>query len=238
MGASVAVRHGDDSAVFRDNTVSGDDSAVLGGFDNVALAAIQALLTRLQRPAPIEINYELAYENVNPDFAVQIERLRKAAPDAIVLWADARAAGHLVTAIRKAGFEVPIYTSDRVLDPLFLEVAGDFAEGIIAASPFLPKEGGVAYGRFEQAYVARVVKFPTLYAGHAYDGACMLIAAIRQAGLNRYRIRDALAATRRFEGVTGTIVLDRVYSHRGPVSLATVRLGAFVYGAPQPQVRF
>jgi branched-chain amino acid transport system substrate-binding protein len=96
----------------------------------------------------------------------------------------------------------------------------------------------VAYGRFEQAYVARVVTVPTLYAGHAYDGACMLIAAIRQAGLNRYRIRDALAATRRFEGVTGTIVLDRVYSHRGPVSLATVRLGAFVYGAPQPQVRF
>ncbi len=118
---------------------------------------------------------------MKPDFAVQIERLLKAAPDAIVLW---------------------------------------------------------AYGRFEQAYVARVLKFSMLYAGRAYDGACMLIAAIRQAGLNRYRIRDALAATRRFEGVTGTIVLDRVYSHSGPVSLATVRLGAFVYGATQPQVRF
>ncbi|MBT3346193.1 MAG: ABC transporter substrate-binding protein [Gemmatimonadetes bacterium] len=207
-------------------------------YGRFGVGEFRAASVRLQRPAPIEINYEVAYERVNRDFAAQVERLQKVKPDAIVLWADALAAGHLIRAIRAAGIDVPVYACDRVLHPLFLESAGGAAEGVIAASPFVPDTEAVSYQAFRSAYRQKVGEEPTIYAGHAYDGTKMLLAAIGRAGLNRYRIRDALAAVQRFPGVTGTITMDRVYSHRGPVSLATVRQGVFVYGDPQPRVRF
>lgn len=207
-------------------------------YGRFGVGEFRAASVRLQRPAPIEINYELAYERVNPDFTAQVERLQKVAPDAIVIWADAVAAGHLVRAIRAAQIDVPIYACDRVLHPQFLVAAGSAAEGVVAASSFVADTAADNYQAFRQAYRSKTGDEPTLYAAHAYDGTRMLLAAISRAGLNRYRIRDALAAVRKFPGVTGTITMDRVYSHRGPVSLATVRQGSFVFGDPQPRLRF
>jgi hypothetical protein len=58
----------------------------------------------------------------------------------------------------------------------------------------------------------------------------MMIDAIRKAGLNRYRIRDVLSEMRQWEGVTGPILMDDVYTNRRPVSVATVKDGKFVFG--------
>ena len=72
-----------------------------------------------------------------------------------------------------------------------------------------------------------------MYAAHAYDGAQMITRAILKAGLNRYRIRDAQAEMNRYRGITGEIVMDDAYSDRGPVALATVRNGRWVYNEPK-----
>ena len=193
---------------------------------------------RLKRPSPIEINYEVAYDQVNPDFAVQVERLQRVKPDAVVLWADAEAAGHLIRRIREAGLEMPVFASDRVVHPRFLEVAGEAAEGVVAAYPYNPDADIPALKRFKDEYRQRHGAEPTVYGAHAYDGTCMVVQAIREAGLNRYRIRDALAAMKRYEGITGEIVMDDVHADRGPVTLATVRQGRFVFNKPEVRVRF
>ena len=72
---------------------------------------------KLGKPAPIEINYEPNYDKVNPDFGEQIERLDKVSPDAVVVWADAGAAGVLVKKIREAGMNFPILACERVVNP-------------------------------------------------------------------------------------------------------------------------
>jgi ABC-type branched-subunit amino acid transport system substrate-binding protein len=193
---------------------------------------------RLGRPAPIEINYEVNFQQVNPEFTAQIERLRKVSPDAIVLWADADAGGHLVKCLREAGIEAPVFACDRVVHPRFLEIAGAAAEGVVAAYPYDPEADIPALKAFKLAYRLRYGADPTVYAAHAYDGTKMVIKAIETAGLNRYRIRDALAAMTPYFGVTGEMVFDHAYSDRGPVIMATVRDGHFVFNQPQVQVRF
>ena len=193
---------------------------------------------RLQRPAPIEINYEVAYDHVNPEFTVQIERLRRVAPDAVVLWADPQPAAHLIRRMREAGLDMPVYACDRVVHSEFLSIAGRAAEGVIAAYPYNPDADLPSLKRFIHAYTSRFGTEPSVYASHSYDGARMIVDAIREAGLNRYRIRDALAAMKHYQGVTGDITMDEVYSDRGPVTLATVREGAFVFNEPHVDVRF
>jgi ABC-type branched-subunit amino acid transport system substrate-binding protein len=206
-------------------------------YGRFGVGEFRASSVRLKNPPPMEINYEVAYETLNPDFALQIERLKRAKPDAVALWADAEAGGYLVRRMREEGLEMPIFACDRVLDPRFLEIAGESAEGLVAAVPFDPDLDRPAYRRFHEMYGERYGEEPTVYASHAYDGAWMVIEAIRAAGLNRYRIRDALAEITRYSGVTGEVVMDQVHSDRGQVTLATVRNGRWIYNEPEV-VRF
>ena len=193
---------------------------------------------RMKRPPPMEINYEVAHAYLNPDFGLQIKRLKQVGPDAVVLWADAEAGAYLLRRMREAGLAMPVYACDRVLDPRFLEIAGEAAEGVVAAVPYDPDANDERLRHFWTAYRTRHGEEPTVYAAHAYDGMQMVMQAIREAGLNRYRIRDALAEMTRYEGVTGEIEMDHAYSDRGSVTLATVRNGRWVYNEPEVAQRF
>lgn len=193
---------------------------------------------RLGRPAPIEINYEISYNNINPEFTIQMERLERVKPEAVVLWADAGAAGNIVKRMRERGLNMPVFASERVVNSLFLEIAGSAAEGVIATYPYDPNADIPELKEFNRNYRERFGREPDTYAAHAYDGANMIIKAVLQAGLNRYLIRDALAEMKRYSGVTGEIIFDDAYSDRGSVILATVRNGEFVFNEPKPDKLF
>ncbi len=207
-------------------------------YGRFGVAEFRSGSVRLGRPAPIEVNYEVAYQHQNPDFSTQIERLQRVRPDAVVLWADAEAAGTLLRRMRAAGIAAPVFACDRVVHPRFLELAGDAAEGLVAAYPYDPGADIPELRRFQRQYRDRYGVEPTVYAAHAYDGMQMVIKAIEQAGLNRYRIRDALANMSPYHGVTGEMVFDDAYSDRGPVTMATVRGGRFVFNEPKVKARF
>jgi branched-chain amino acid transport system substrate-binding protein len=100
---------------------------------------------KLGKPAPIEVNYETNYDRVNPDFAIQMDRLEKVQPDAVVLWADAVPAGALVRKMRDRGRKCPIFACERVVHPDFLKVAGAAAEGVVATYPFDPRSTNPGY---------------------------------------------------------------------------------------------
>lgn len=76
---------------------------------------------------------------------------------------------------------------------------------------------------FRAKFAARYRCQPDYTAGHAYDAASLLIAAIREAGLNRARIRGAVRALSPYPGVTGTIQWDALGQNQRPVAL---RIGA------------
>ncbi len=185
---------------------------------------------RLGRPAPIEVNYELNYNQVDPSFLMQMERLEKAHPDAVVLWADPEPAGMLVKRMREAGMNMPIVACERIINPAFLKAAGKAAEGVIATSPFNPDADNPKLAAFEKRYKEKFGEMPDAYAAHSYDGTQMVVEAVRKAGLNRYKIRDVLSEMRSWDGVTGPIIMDDVYTNRRPVCIATVKDGRFVYG--------
>ncbi len=188
---------------------------------------------RFARPAPIEINYEVAYENVNPEFTAQIERIEKTSPEGLVLWADAVPAGRLVKAIRERGFKMPIFMCERAVNPEFLKAAGPAAEGVIGVYPFNPARGDPDYEAFSRKYERRTGEGPLCYAAYAYDSTKMLVEAIRKAGLNRFLIRDALSSMPVYKGVTGESHMDLTLTNRASIVLCTVKDGRWVFGVPE-----
>jgi branched-chain amino acid transport system substrate-binding protein len=202
-------------------------------YGRFGVGEFRAGAVRFGRPAPIEINYEVAYENVNPDFKDQLERIEKTAPEGLVLWADAVAAAHLVKAIRARGFKMPIFASERVVNDDFIKVAGPAAEGVVGVYPYNPDRGDPDYDAFAKKYEARTGGKPLCYAAYAYDSTKMLVEAIRKVGLNRFLIRDALAAMPAYKGVTGESHMDLTLTNRASIVFCTVKGGKWVFGEPK-----
>jgi len=172
---------------------------------------------------------EQRFSNGDTDFADALRRVREAEPDAVVVWGNPREAGLAVRQLRDLGMQHPLFGFDRMAVAQFLEVAGPAAEGVVVVTSFKPAEDGPAWQRFSGRYRERFGEEPDVFAAHAYDGANILVRAIRAAGLNRARVRDALYALESVRGVSGEIVFDTNMSNVTPPWLAEVRGGRLRY---------
>jgi branched-chain amino acid transport system substrate-binding protein len=160
-------------------------------------------------------------------FDTQVARIKAAGPDAVVLWGEPEDAGRAAAALRKGGVTVPLYGPERVFGPAFLAAAGEAAEGMTITYPFDPTRTVEAWTGFVGRFQKRYGTAPEAFAAYAYDGTRILLDAIRTAGPNRFRIRDAIAAVRRYEGVTGTMVFDPTFNNLAPLTIARVKGSTF-----------
>lgn len=177
---------------------------------------------RLGHPIVMELRYGAGEST----FSMQLERIRRANVEAIVLWSAAEDAARIVKQARAAGMKMPILGTDRLLSPAFLKRAGEAAEGVIATSP-LPPDSGKAAAAFRERFRKRFGFDPDPFAAYAYDGARITFDSIDAAGLNKVRIRDALAALEKYEGVTGPMHFDMTHNNLGTIRVMQVRDGKF-----------
>ena len=180
---------------------------------------------RLTHPLPMEILLPPDLE----DFGPQLDRLALAGVDAVVLWTRARQAGAIVRQMRERGLDQPVFGTDRLVSAVFLELAGGAAEGVTATYWMDPDREDTRWLGFRRRFAERFGGEPDAFAAYGYDAATLLVGAVRQAGLNRARIRDVLGELRSFVGVTGTLVLDMTSNNISPIFLAKVEGGRFVF---------
>lgn len=194
----------------------------------VGVKTLTDSLRRLGFPVVQEMRYLPGATN----FDTQVERLAAARPDAVVLWGEPDDAGRSAKALRKAGLTVPFYGPERILSPAFLAAAGPAAEGTTLTSPFDPTRTDESWTGFAKRFGAKYGVPPDAFAAYAYDGARILLSAIRKVGPNRFRIRDEMMAVRQFDGVTGRMLFDPTANNLAPLHLVEVRGGAFHFIPP------
>ena len=134
------------------------------------------------------------------------------------------------------GINLPIFASDRSVSPLFLEIAGENAEGLVTTCQYNPKANNPALKEFQKNYYERFGIEHDVFAAHAYDGMNLIIEAIQMAGLNRYLIRDVLTDLKTFQGyqgITGEIILDGAFNDVGAIWMAKIKNGEYEF-SPSP----
>ncbi len=137
------------------------------------------------------------------------QELDAAGQDAIVVVANAPESTALIQAIRGAGF-----TGILLSGPSVARADPDLRlNGVL-----YPALGDITPA-FQTNFLTRYGRSPDYTAAHAYDAANIVISAIRTAGLNRPRIRDAVRALSPAHGVTGVIEWDEQGQNRRAVSL-------------------
>lgn len=172
---------------------------------------------------------ELQFPPATQDFNFLIDRILSLEPEAVITYANAEPSARLLKQMRERGIDSLFIGSDRMVSPQFLELVGENPGRVIAGYPYDPTREDPKLDAFREAFFERFGEEPEQYAAHGYDGAMMLIQAVEKAGLNRAKIRDAIAETKEFEGVTGPIVFDAIYNDISPASLAVLENGRWVY---------
>ncbi len=195
-------------------------------YGRVGIKEFREASLRMLHPLVLEIRYREG----DTVFAKQIQRVIDSNPDAIVLWANAEAGGMIIKQIREKGITLPIFGCDRLMSPEVLKIAGKDAEGLVTTCQYNPTLNNPKLKAFQKHYYERFGIEPDVFAAHAYDGMNILIAAIRKAGLNRYRIRDVLTDLKTFqgyEGITGKIIFDDAFNDIGSIWMTEVKNGKY-----------
>ena len=171
-----------------------------------------------------EVVAEQEYTEGAADFSVQLAEVGAAKPDVVFIPGYYLEAGLLARQARALGIDVPLVGGDGWDSPRLYEIGGDAMTGGFYSSHFSAEDPDPQVQRFVADYRRLFVATPDSFAATAYDAARIMLAAVaRSPSLERAAIRDSLAATRDFPGVTGAVTFD---AERNAVkSVVVVRIG-------------
>jgi branched-chain amino acid transport system substrate-binding protein len=91
----------------------------------------------------------------------------------------------------------------------FEQKAGKAAVGYIRIVQFDPTDQREVVRKFIEAFKAKYSQDPTHLNAHAYDQIMLIADVVRRGGKDAQSIRDGLAATKDFSGVTGSAQFDK-----------------------------
>lgn len=91
----------------------------------------------------------------------------------------------------------------------FEQKAGKAALGYIRIVQFDPTDQRPAVRDFVSAFKAKYNADPTHINAHAYDQIMLIADVVKRGGKDRQSIRDTLASTKSFSGVTGSVEFDK-----------------------------
>jgi len=151
-----------------------------------------------------------SYANTAVDFADILEKVKTASPDVVYVPGYARDCGLLVKQAVSMGIKTTFLGADGWAGALMYDVGGSAIAGNFYSAHWHHDVNFPQSAHLQQMYYQKYKsKIPHMNAPLNYDAFMLLADAIRRAGtFDPARIRDALAATKGFQGATGTITLN------------------------------
>jgi branched-chain amino acid transport system substrate-binding protein len=138
--------------------------------------------------------------------------------------------GLIAQQARQLGITVPLFGGDGWESAKLLEIGGDALEGNYFSTHFSPEEKTPAIERFVARFKEKYGELPDAMAALGYDSAMILADAIKRAGTTEgSKLRDAIAATKDFQGVTGKISLDANRNASKSAVILTIQDGRFKF---------
>jgi branched-chain amino acid transport system substrate-binding protein len=177
-----------------------DDAFTKSGFDTMKEVAEKLKLN---------IVTIQTFQKGQADYKAQLTKIASLAPDAVFCSALYNERGVILAQARKMGLKVPFVGGNGFNSPKVIEIAKEAAEGLIVATPWFGEKNDPKVKAFVAKYEKAYGKKPDQFAAQAYDAFYIMTNALKAAGTaDRAKLRDALAATRNFQGVLGKFSFD------------------------------
>jgi branched-chain amino acid transport system substrate-binding protein len=163
---------------------------------------------------------EQSYSQGDTDFSAQVTAIRGTQAQAVFVPGYYSEVGTIARTADRLGLKVPLLGGDGWDSPDLFKIGGDAINGSYFSDHFAPDVATAKSQAFVGNFSKKYAQAPTGLGALGYEAGLVLIDAIRRAGKNDpSAIRDAIAATKDFEGVTGKITID---AQRNPQKSAVV----------------
>jgi branched-chain amino acid transport system substrate-binding protein len=152
---------------------------------------------------------EEAYAKGDTDFRAQLTRAKSARPEVLFIPGYYSDVGPMARQARELGMQATLLGGDGLDSGGRLgELGGSAVEGTLYSTHFAPDNPGGRVQEFIARYKARFGHVPDALGALGYDAARVGIDALRRSsGVGGPALREQIARTRDFDGVTGRITL-------------------------------
>jgi branched-chain amino acid transport system substrate-binding protein len=173
---------------------------------------------------------EQVFSEGDSDFRAQLTQLKSLKPEAIYVPGYYTEAGTVARQARELGITVPLMGGDGWDSPKLTEIGGQAIEGSYLSNHYSVDDPSPAIQKFVGDYKARFGATPDALAALGYDAAKVLADAFKRAGTTEgSKVRDAIAQTKGFTAVTGSISIDDKRNAVKPAVVLKVVNGKFQY---------
>jgi branched-chain amino acid transport system substrate-binding protein len=171
-----------------------------------------------------------SYSSGDTDFRAILTSVKASHPDVVFVPGYYPEVSIILKQARQLGIEVPFIGCEAWDSPTLLAVAGKSADGCYFSNQFSPDDPNSVVQEFGKTYQAKFSARPDNFAALGYDAARVVLDAIKRAGSTEpAAIRDALAQTKAFPGVSGNITMDSNRNASKPAVILAIKEGRIQY---------
>ena len=226
---------GEVMAKFARNTLKTSKAAILKDIKNDYSVGLAQFFTETFKNLGGTVIAEESYSEGDIEFRAQLTSLKAKKPDVIFIPGYYTEVGLIARQARDLGITIPLIGGDGWDSPRLIEIGGKALENTYYSNHYTQDDPRPEMQKFLSDFKAKYNEIPDAMAPLGYDAARIAFDAIKRSGIldeknikdsyrqnpqakslmdaintpgNRERIRDALAQTKDFPGVTGLITID------------------------------
>jgi branched-chain amino acid transport system substrate-binding protein len=172
-----------------------------------------------------------SYSQGDANYRGQLSAIKAANPDVIYIPGYYGDVAIIAKQARQLGLTGPLLGADGWDAPELWELGGDALNGSYISNHYSADDPSETIQKFVHGYRQRYGNLaPDAHAALAYDALRFLAEAIRRAGTTEgSKLRDALAETKNFAGVTGIISMDRDRNAVKPAVILKLEDARYIY---------
>ncbi|HEY2962663.1 MAG TPA: ABC transporter substrate-binding protein [Pyrinomonadaceae bacterium] len=222
---------GEVMASFAANTLKAKKAAILFDFNSPYGRGLTEFFELSFAKLGGQIVNKQSYTQGDADFKGQLSSIKAAEPDVIYIPGYYGDVTVIAKQARALGLEQPLLGGDGWDAPELWQLGGDALNNSYISTHYSVDSPSPAIQSFVQQYKQRYGNLvPDAHAALAYDATRLLFDAIKRAGTtDSQKLRDALAQTTNFEGVTGIITIDADRNAIKPAVVLKLQDATFIY---------
>jgi branched-chain amino acid transport system substrate-binding protein len=189
----------------------------------------------LEKFAPeVKVVYDQAYPFPEKDFKPYLSKIKELAPDLIMVNGYYFQTGPILKQAKEMGVKALVLGEEGADSPKLVEIAGpSAAEGFMIVTNLNRDDERPVVQNFIREFKGRYGIDPDMVGASAYDGLMIIVDAMKRAGTtDAAKVRDAIAATSDFNGLTGVIKgFTPIGEVVKPVPVQIIKMGEYRYFA-------
>ncbi len=213
-------------AQFAAKTLGAKTAAIMVDRKNDYSTGLEKVITETFTKLGGKMVATQSYQEGDQDFNAQLTSLKGANPEVIFVPGYYNDVGLIAKQARDKGITVPLIGGDGWDSEQLYKIGGTALNGSFFTNHYSPFDTDPKVVKFVNDYKSRYSKTPDALAATAYDAANIMFDAIKRSkSLSGTDIRDALAATNAFPGVTGTVTFNQQRDAVKPIVMIEIKDG-------------